>query len=162
MSDFFICPHCGAEVDYDAPACPECGSDDETGWSEDTAYDGLYLDDDEPLPESGWFSTGSKTVVTGLAIIIVVALLMGMVPGGFYWLPVLLLAIGLVYYATTVYAPNTRPAVEKLLYANLLTKARGDAAMVERWIGYERRFSPEADRVELMEDAIRRWERDNR
>jgi membrane associated rhomboid family serine protease len=40
MTKNFICPHCGAEVQVNAPACPECGSDDETGWSkEDIIYD---------------------------------------------------------------------------------------------------------------------------
>lgn len=29
-----ICPNCGATVPPDAKACPECGSDEETGWSE--------------------------------------------------------------------------------------------------------------------------------
>jgi len=33
--DWFICQHCGAEVPADAKVCPECGSDDETGWAED-------------------------------------------------------------------------------------------------------------------------------
>jgi hypothetical protein len=28
-----ICPNCGAVVPPKAKACPECGSDDETGWS---------------------------------------------------------------------------------------------------------------------------------
>jgi len=28
-----------------ALACPECGSDDETGWSQDTMYDDLDLPD---------------------------------------------------------------------------------------------------------------------
>jgi hypothetical protein len=31
----FVCPHCGADVPVGALACKECGSDDETGWSED-------------------------------------------------------------------------------------------------------------------------------
>jgi ribosomal protein L40E len=31
----FVCPHCGADVPVGSPACKECGSDDETGWSED-------------------------------------------------------------------------------------------------------------------------------
>ena len=31
---YFICPHCHAELDPDARVCPECGSDDETGWAE--------------------------------------------------------------------------------------------------------------------------------
>lgn len=39
-----ICPACGAEVPPDALACPECGSDETTGWSRDSAvYDGLDL-----------------------------------------------------------------------------------------------------------------------
>ncbi len=33
--DYFICAHCGTEVRWDAQACPECGSDEMTGWSED-------------------------------------------------------------------------------------------------------------------------------
>jgi RNA polymerase subunit RPABC4/transcription elongation factor Spt4 len=33
-SDYFVCPHCGAEVRARAARCPECGSDAETGWSE--------------------------------------------------------------------------------------------------------------------------------
>ncbi len=43
MSDYFICPNCGAEVLIKALSCPECGSDEKTGWSEDTMYDGLDL-----------------------------------------------------------------------------------------------------------------------
>jgi hypothetical protein len=41
----FSCPNCGAEVRRGARSCPECGADDETGWSEDTMYDGLDLPD---------------------------------------------------------------------------------------------------------------------
>ena len=43
MSDYFVCPNCGAEVSLKALSCPECGSDEKTGWSEDTRYDGLNL-----------------------------------------------------------------------------------------------------------------------
>ncbi|MCR4290360.1 MAG: zinc ribbon domain-containing protein [Candidatus Scalindua sp.] len=43
MSDFFDCPNCGAEVPIKAKSCPDCGSDEKTGWSEDTMYDGLDL-----------------------------------------------------------------------------------------------------------------------
>ncbi|MHC4473524.1 MAG: hypothetical protein ACYS99_21485 [Planctomycetota bacterium] len=31
------CSHCGAEVPRDKPACPECGSDAETGWAGEEA-----------------------------------------------------------------------------------------------------------------------------
>ena len=42
-----ICPNCGAEVPRDAKACPECGSDEETGWSDETHADGLDLPEDK-------------------------------------------------------------------------------------------------------------------
>jgi len=41
-----ICPNCGAEVPRNAKACPACGSDEETGWSEEARTDGLDLPDD--------------------------------------------------------------------------------------------------------------------
>jgi hypothetical protein len=40
------CPNCGAEVPPDAKACPECGSDEETGWSEEAHTGGLDLPDE--------------------------------------------------------------------------------------------------------------------
>jgi hypothetical protein len=42
-----ICPHCGALVPRKARACPECGSDEQTGWSERAAAQRLDLPDDE-------------------------------------------------------------------------------------------------------------------
>jgi hypothetical protein len=42
-----ICPNCGAEVPRNARACPECGSCDETGWSEKAHADGLGLPDED-------------------------------------------------------------------------------------------------------------------
>ncbi len=44
----FTCPNCGAAVRAGALACPECGSDESTGWSQDTLYDDL------DLPEPGY------------------------------------------------------------------------------------------------------------
>lgn len=43
--DPFICPNCGADVPAKAKACPECGSDEKTGWSENTIYDGTGIED---------------------------------------------------------------------------------------------------------------------
>ena len=42
-----ICPQCGAEVPSNARACPECGSDEETGWSDRADAQRLGLPDDE-------------------------------------------------------------------------------------------------------------------
>jgi zinc-ribbon domain len=37
------CPNCGAEIPPKARACPECGADEQTGWSEQARADGLGL-----------------------------------------------------------------------------------------------------------------------
>lgn len=42
-----ICPVCGQTVPPDARVCPQCGSDDETGWSEDARRDELGLPDED-------------------------------------------------------------------------------------------------------------------
>ena len=41
-----LCPNCGAELPPRAKACPECGSDEQTGWSEEARADGLGLPDE--------------------------------------------------------------------------------------------------------------------
>ena len=38
-----ICPVCGGVVPEKAKACPECGSDEETGWSDDGRADSLGI-----------------------------------------------------------------------------------------------------------------------
>ena len=42
-----VCPNCGAEVPRHAKACPECGSDETTGWSDRAHADNLGLPDEE-------------------------------------------------------------------------------------------------------------------
>lgn len=37
---------CGTDVPSGARACPECGADEETGWSEEAAYENLGIPDD--------------------------------------------------------------------------------------------------------------------
>ena len=41
------CPNCGAEVPPQAKVCPECGSDERTGWSEEARVAGLDLPDQD-------------------------------------------------------------------------------------------------------------------
>ena len=40
------CPNCGAGVPPKARACPECGADEQTGWSEVARTGGLDLPDE--------------------------------------------------------------------------------------------------------------------
>ena len=41
-----ICPHCGVEVPPNSKSCPACGSDEQTGWSEQAHCDSFDLPDD--------------------------------------------------------------------------------------------------------------------
>jgi hypothetical protein len=41
------CPNCGADLPPNAVVCPECGSDESTGWSENAASQGLNLPDED-------------------------------------------------------------------------------------------------------------------
>jgi hypothetical protein len=41
-----VCPNCGAEVPPKARACPQCGSDEQTGWSDHAHVGGLNLPDE--------------------------------------------------------------------------------------------------------------------
>jgi RNA polymerase subunit RPABC4/transcription elongation factor Spt4 len=52
----FICPVCGAEVPAGARACPECGSDERTGWSDQTIYDdtGITDPDEDEFKHEEW------------------------------------------------------------------------------------------------------------
>jgi hypothetical protein len=48
------------------------------------------------------------------------------------------------------------------LFDNLLVKVGGDREKAERLIDFERQENPQGNRLVWLEDAIRRWERDNR
>jgi RNA polymerase subunit RPABC4/transcription elongation factor Spt4 len=52
--DEFICPVCGATVPAKAVACPECGSDERTGWSESTVYDDTGIEDPADFDYNEW------------------------------------------------------------------------------------------------------------
>ena len=41
------CPNCGTAVPAQAVACPECGADEDTGWSDDAYVQGLGLPDED-------------------------------------------------------------------------------------------------------------------
>jgi hypothetical protein len=50
----------------------------------------------------------------------------------------------------------------KALYDDLLRKVGGERAVVERLINYEQGKQPDATRLTCLQNAIRRWERENR
>ena len=163
MADYFICPHCEAEVPMDAPACPECGSDERTGWSENTIYDGIDLHDDEDLQTGTSMSSKpwAKYLLIVLAAVTVLAFSAWRLTWGIYLIPLTLLAVGVAYCLSRVISHVLRSR-EKQLYQDLLRKARGDHELVERLIEYERQRSPGSDRLKLLQHAIDRWESDRR
>lgn len=57
---------------------------------------------------------------------------------------------------------NTVDESERKLYQNLLRKALGDKAKVERLIQLETRKAPYLPRIELLQNVIDQWEQDNR
>jgi hypothetical protein len=77
------CPNCGAEVPQNARACPECGSDTDTGWSEAAETSGLDLPDQDFDYQdfvNREFGTGGRAskkswAWIGVALLLVVALL---------------------------------------------------------------------------------------
>jgi hypothetical protein len=51
---------------------------------------------------------------------------------------------------------------EAVLFDDLLRKVGGDRSVVERLIEYEKSQVPNARRVDLLQNAITRWEQENR
>lgn len=77
--DGYDCPNCGDPVPGGALACPSCGADDETGWSDDTMYDGLDLPDtafgDEPARPTRQRAAYFRWVVIGMVGLLLVLLI---------------------------------------------------------------------------------------
>ena len=61
-----VCPNCGAEVPRNSKACPGCGSDEKTGWSETAYASGLGL----PAKPRGisWFWWAAAVILAGLLL----------------------------------------------------------------------------------------------
>ncbi|MEZ0275070.1 MAG: hypothetical protein ACAH88_09205 [Roseimicrobium sp.] len=86
-----VCPVCGEDVPPKSLACPECGADHNSGWKKDAhVTDGLDLpDDDDDFNYDEFvkreFGGGSPSGSTGLkpvwwvtAVVLLVALVVGM------------------------------------------------------------------------------------
>jgi len=50
---------------------------------------------------------------------------------------------------------------QKELFDDLVRKVGGDRSVVERLIEYEKQLSPSATRLVCLQNAIKRWEREN-
>jgi len=95
----FVCPHCGAEVRAGASSCPECGSDESTGWAVDADLAGADIpegygngyggDDDFDYDDfiaqefGSRRSDRSRTTFFGLPITLILALLIAVLLAAF-------------------------------------------------------------------------------
>ncbi|MFH1844196.1 MAG: hypothetical protein ABIF77_13405 [bacterium] len=159
MSKYFICPHCGEIIPRDSAACPECGSDEETGWSRGAHIIDLPPDEDESEsaspPKAGWLKPK--------ALVVILVMLLLFVGTRSIWVVAIVAAACLLAVALNkinrrfLHSDYLRRAQ---LRRNLLRKARGETDLVKRMIEYERSRNPEANEAELMQNAIDRWERD--
>lgn len=62
------CPNCGANVPRSARACPGCGADERTGWSEDAEADRLDLPPDpDAFDHEAWQRSEFGETVAGRA-----------------------------------------------------------------------------------------------
>lgn len=91
--DYFLCPHCSAEVPVNARFCRHCGATDESGWSEFTegaadGYDDEYDDFDyDEYVQREWGGSaptgGVRRWATTLLILLIVVTMFWMSIFGF-------------------------------------------------------------------------------
>lgn len=162
MSKYFTCPNCHADVPINALACPECGSDRETGWSEEAQYVHLLPDKGDGETDASRSMTGQKYSMAAIALVVAVAFL---VAGGLGWIlylvPFIALGAGITYYVNRRSA-SSPSGLQRQLYQQLLARAGGDRKLVDRLIEYERERYPDSNRLQLLQNAIYRWDSDRR
>ena len=75
-----VCPFCAEEIPASALACPHCGSDESTGWSEKKYLDGIDMPDDfsyeDTLAEEFPDHAAQKNKVKKVPWVAVVALIL--------------------------------------------------------------------------------------
>ena len=84
MSEFYICPGCGAEVKVGSPGCSRCNNLDPWEIEENEVYDGLDLPDDDfdydEFVEKEW---GKAIQVNGIKL--------------FWWITAVILLIAFLF-----------------------------------------------------------------
>jgi glutaredoxin len=76
------CVYCGEQIDANARACPHCGSDENTGWSENTYLDGIDFVDDDQYKEIREQEFGNNRttlpvwqIITGIVLLAIIVMM---------------------------------------------------------------------------------------
>jgi hypothetical protein len=157
----FGCPHCGTAIPADSPACPECGSDRETGWAEDAlSADWSPPEDEQPeRPRKRLFQNILKYGFMAIAVVMLAAFIAIGVPYGIYISGAVIVALAIAFVAFRERPPSDK-GVEKALEQELFTLSGRDPSRVERLVMLEKDRTPDASRTELLQNAIDRLIRD--
>jgi heme/copper-type cytochrome/quinol oxidase subunit 4 len=162
----FVCPHCGTTIPATSRACPECGSDSETGWSE-TYYppgDPYAEEERDERRHARTLRRRTSIVFIAFVTIVIAALITMSVPAGYLYSIALVMAVAVVIVFVRVvmfFARRPEKTVrEKSLERELSAMTGRDPALVERLVEFERVRQPDASRAELLERAIDRLARD--
>ncbi|NLL12116.1 MAG: zinc ribbon domain-containing protein [Fibrobacter sp.] len=76
-----VCVYCGEQIDATAKACPHCGSDENTGWSENTYLDGIDLVDEDQYEEIREREFCKRTsfpawqIITGVVLLAIIVIM---------------------------------------------------------------------------------------
>ena len=152
VADTFTCPVCGNQVRTDAIACRQCGSDAETGWAKDRAYEHVMPEEEHDRPRPRWWT---KLAVLTMSVI----LLLAMLPHH-RWVLYLLPALAILFIAWKVVKRGG--ASQSGLMAELIARCQHDRELAERLVETERGKLPNASEKELIGRALARLQRHRR
>ncbi len=74
-----ICPHCGFRLKENAISCPECGSDINTGWSDQASADWLLPDYEEIIQNEFGAPKKNNLMIIIISIALLLALILALV-----------------------------------------------------------------------------------
>lgn len=159
MPNTFPCPNCGADVPLKALACPTCGSDKETGWSEAAQYSHLLPDRGDTGFADSRTRAWQKPAIATISLLVLAGFLASQGLAG--WVIIAIATGAACTYGLIQYYSNSRWGMERKLYQQLLSKAKGDRPLAERMLAYERKRNPHSNRLQHLQNAVFYFDRDH-
>ncbi|MBN1524155.1 MAG: hypothetical protein JW904_06730 [Spirochaetales bacterium] len=157
---YMICPNCGGVIPANSVACPECGSDEETGWAEEACPDEKIIELNTKKPQSTLWKKIAQYGSMGITVLIVYGLIAYFIPFGVFIGFLVTGGLLTAFLSVGRFRPLSK-LKEKDLEKELLSISGHDSERVERLVIYEWKKNPGATRVEMVQAAIDRlkWDR---